>query len=113
MTTLRFAGSIWATSCSVNATALERFAHTDFMFTLIFEHDVQIDLETVLARCDEHALAQTLTGEQAHAFGALQLLSHANHAIARHGCVTGDIGDDIIRDAQSSRYDFRHGNLLI
>ena len=43
---------------------------------------MQVDGEAVLPGRDEHALAQPLTGEQAHALGALQLLGHAHHAIA-------------------------------
>ena len=56
---------------------------------------------------------KALTGKQAHALGALELLSHADDAIARHRGITGNIGNNVVRDAQAAVNGLRHKNLLI
>lgn len=50
----------------------------------VLEHDVKIDRKAVLVGGDKHALAEALTGKQAHALGALELFGHTDDAIARH-----------------------------
>ena len=78
----------------------------------VLEHDVKIDREAVLVGGDKHALAEALTGKQAHALGALELLSHTDDAIARHRGITGNIGNNVVRDAQAAVNGLRHKNLL-
>lgn len=48
---------------------------------------MEVDREPILGGGDQHTLAQALTGKQTHAFGALQLLGHTHHTVARHGGV--------------------------
>ena len=79
----------------------------------VLEHDVKIDRKAVLVGGDKHALAEALTGKQAHALGALELLSHTDDAIARHRSITGNIGNNVVRDAQAAVNGLRHKNLLI
>lgn len=79
----------------------------------VLEHDVKVDREAVLVGGDKHALAEALTGKQAHALGALELLSHTDNAIARHRGITGNIGNNVVRDAQAAVNSLRHKNLLI
>ena len=79
----------------------------------VLEHDVKIDRKAVLVGGDKHALAEALTGKQAHALGALELLSHTDNAIARHRGITGNIGNNVVRDAQAAVNGLRHKNLLI
>ena len=79
----------------------------------VLEHDVKIDRKAVLVGGDKHALAEALTGKQAHALGALELLSHTDDAIARHRGITGNIGNNVVRDAQAAVNGLRHKNLLI
>ena len=79
----------------------------------VLEHDVKIDRKAVLVGGDKHALAEALTGKQAHALGALELLSHTDDAIARHRGITGNIGNNVVRDAQAAVDGLRHKNLLI
>ena len=79
----------------------------------VLEHDVKIDREAVLVGGDKHALAEALTGKQAHAPGALELFGHTDDAIARHRGITGNIGNNVIRDAQAAVNGLRHKNLLI
>ena len=78
----------------------------------VLEHDVKIDRKAVLVGGDKHALAEALTGKQAHALGALELLSHTDNAIARHRGITGNIGNNVVRDAQAAVNGLRHKNLL-
>ena len=79
----------------------------------VLEHDVKIDRKAVLVGGDKHALAEALTGKQAHALGTLELLSHTDDAIARHRGITGNIGNNVVRDAQAAVNGLRHKNLLI
>ena len=62
----------------------------------VLEHDVKIDRKAVLVGGDKHALAEALTGKQAHALGALELLGHTDDAIARHRGITGNIGNNVV-----------------
>ena len=79
----------------------------------VLEHDVKIDRKAVLVGGDKHALAEALTGKQAHALGALELFGHTDDAIARHRGITGNIGNNVVRDAQAAVNGLRHKNLLI
>ena len=74
---------------------------------------MKIDRKAVLVGGDKHALAEALTGKQAHALGALELFGHADDAIARHRGITGNIGNNVVRDAQAAVNGLRHKNLLI
>ena len=78
----------------------------------VLEHDVKIDRKAVLVGGDKHALAEALTGKQAHALGALELFGHTDDAIARHRGITGNIGNNVVRDAQAAVNGLRHKNLL-
>ena len=73
---------------------------------------MEVDREPILGGGDQHTLAQALTGKQTHAFGALQLLGHTHHTVARHGGVAGDIGNNLVRDVQGPGDRFSHGILL-
>ena len=78
----------------------------------VLEHDVKVDRKAVLVGGNKHALAEALAGKQAHALGALELLSHTDDAIARHRGITGNIGNNVVRDAQAAVNGLRHKNLL-
>ena len=78
----------------------------------VLEHDVKVDREAVLVGGNKHALAEALAGKQAHALGALELLGHTDDAVARHRGITGNIGNNVVRDAQAAVNGLRHKNLL-
>ena len=78
----------------------------------VLEHDVKVDREAVFVGGDKHALAEALAGKQAHALGALELLGHTDDAVARHRGITGNIGNNVVRDAQAAVNGLRHKNLL-